>query len=65
MFPHKMVLVENEAVLLCVTMRNLQLHLRLHSSVQRFDIAFVIKKSGFCGGLFKRILAWQHSISKS
>ena len=50
---HKMVFIENEAALLCVT---LQEHLQLQSSVQLFDIAFVIKKFSFCGALFKRIL---------
>ena len=36
---------------------NVQWHLQLQSSVQLFDIVFVIKKSSFCGALFKRILA--------
>ena len=61
-FSHKMVLIENEAALLCVTMRERAIQLR--SSVQLFDIAFVIKKSSFCGALFKRILAWKQGISK-
>ena len=47
-----MVLVENETALLCVTMRNVQGYLQLQSSVQLCDIAFVIKKSSFCGALF-------------
>ena len=49
-FLHKMVFIENEAALLCVTMHE-QGHLQLQSSVQLFDIAFVIKKSSFCGAL--------------
>ena len=44
---------------------NMQEHLQLQSSVQRFDIAFAIKKFSFCGALFKRILAWKRDISKS
>ena len=61
LFSHKMVFIENEAALLCVTMQG---HLQLPSSVQLFDIAFVIKKFSFCGALFKRILAWKQDISK-
>ena len=38
--------------------------IELQSSVQRFDIAFAIKKFNFCGALFKRILAWKRGISK-
>ena len=63
-FSHKMVLIENEAALLCVTMRECARALQLQSSVQRFDIAFAIKKFSFCGALFKRILAWERGISK-
>ena len=51
-FSHKMVLIENEAALLCVTMRERAVQLR--SSVQLFDIAFVIKKSSFCGALLNK-----------
>ena len=54
-----MVFIENEAALLCVTMRECARALQLQSSVQRFDIAFAIKKFSFCGALFKRILAWK------
>ena len=36
--------IENEAALLCVTMRNVEGDLQLQSSVQFFDIAFAIKK---------------------
>ena len=43
---------------------NVQWHLQLHSSVQRFDIAFFIKRFGFCGALFERSLAWKQDISK-
>ena len=60
-FSHKMVFIENEAALLCVTMQE---HLQLQSSVQLFDIAFTIKKFSFCGALFKHILAWKRGISK-
>ena len=60
-FSHKIIFIENEAVLLC---GNVQGHLQLQSSVQLFDIAFVIKKFSFCGALFKRILAWKRDISK-
>ena len=56
-----MILIENETALLC---ENVQGHLQLQSSVQLFDIAFVIKKSTFCGSLFKRILAWKQDISE-
>ena len=42
----------------------MQRHLQLQSSVQRFDIAFAIKKISFYGALFKRILAWKRSISE-
>ena len=52
-----MFLIEIEAALLCVTMRNVQGNLQLQSSVQRFDIAFAKKMFCFCGALFKRILA--------
>ena len=58
-FSHKMILIENETALLC---ENVQGHLQLQSSVQLFDIAFVIKKSSFCGALFKRISAWKQDI---
>ena len=44
---------------------NMRGHLQLPSSVQLFDIAFVIKKFSFCGALFKRILVWKQGISKS
>ena len=60
-FSHKMVFIENEAALLCVTMQE---HLQLQSSVQLFDIAFTIKKFSFCGALFKCILTWKRDISK-
>ena len=56
-----MAVIENEAALLC---GNVQWHLQLQSSGQLSDIAFVIKKSSFCGALFKRILAWKQGISK-
>ena len=46
-----MVFIENEAALLCVTMRERARALQLQSSVQRFDIAFAIKKFSFCGAL--------------
>ena len=42
----------------------MQEHLQLQSSVQRFDIAFAIKKFSFFGARFKRILAWTRDISK-
>ena len=64
LFSHKMVFIENEAALLCVTMRERARALQLQSSVQRFDIAFAIEKFSFCGALFKRILAWKRIISK-
>ena len=51
LFSHKMVFIENEAALLCVTMRERARALQLQSSVQRFDIAFVIEKFNFCGTL--------------
>ena len=53
LFSHKLVFIENETALLCVTMRE---RARAFASV-RFDIAFAIKKFIFCGALFKRILA--------
>ena len=34
------------------------------SSVYLFDISFAIKKFGFCGAIFKSILAWERGISK-
>ena len=43
---------------------NVQGYLQLQSSVQRFDIAFAIKKFSFSGAPFKRILAWKQDISK-
>ena len=43
LFPHKMVFIKNEAVLLCELSGNVQGHLQLQSSVQRFDKAFTIK----------------------
>ena len=64
LFPHKMVFIKNEAVLLCELCGNVQGHLQLQSSVQRFHITFAIKKFSFCGALFKRILAWKQDISK-
>ena len=51
LFSHKMVFIENEAALLCVTMRECARALQLQSSVQRFGIAFAIKKFSFCGTL--------------
>ena len=51
LFSHKMVFIENEAALLCVTMRERVRALQLQSSVQGFDIAFAIKKFSFCGTL--------------
>ena len=63
-FSHKMVFIENEAALLCVTVGDVQGHLQLQSSVQRFHIAFAIKKFSFFGSLFKHILAWKRDISK-
>ena len=62
-FLHKMVFIENEAALLCVTMHE-QGHLQLQSSAQLFDIAFAIKKFSFCDALFKRILAWKRDTFK-
>ena len=58
--------IENEAALLCVTMRerDVQRHLQLQPSVQLFDIAFAIKKFSFYDALFKRILAWKRDISE-
>ena len=53
---HKVVFIENEVVLLCVIMRNVQGHLQLQPSVLFFHIAFAIIKFGFCGAFFKRIL---------
>ena len=41
------------------------INVQVQSSVQLFDVSFVIKKFSFCGGLFKRILAWERGISKS
>ena len=38
--------------------------LQLQSSVQRFDIAFAIKKFSFCGALFKRIFASKRHFQK-
>ena len=64
-FSHKMVLIKNEAAVLCVTMRERQGHLQLQSSVQLFDIAFAIKKFSFCGALHKLFLAWGRDIFKS
>ena len=64
-FSHKMVFIENEAALLCVTMRERARALQLQSSVQRFDIAFAIEKFSFCGALFKCILAWKRGIFKN
>ena len=43
---------------------NVQGYLQLQSSVQRFDIAFAIKKFSFCGALFNCIFAWKRDISK-
>ena len=40
------------------------INVQLQSSVELFDISFAIKKSIFCGALFKRILAWERGISK-
>ena len=62
LFSHKMVFIENETVLLCVTMW--EGHLQPQPSVERFDIGFAIKKFSFCGALFKRILLWKRAISK-
>ena len=42
----------------------MQRHLQLQSSLQLFDLAFVITKFSFCGSLFKCILAWERGISK-
>ena len=50
-FLHKMVIIENEAVLLCVTMWQ---GARAFS-VQLFDIAFAIKEFSLGGALFKHI----------
>ena len=58
-FSHKIVFIENEAVLLCVTMRERARTFVATINVQLFDIAFVIKKFSFCGALFKHILAWK------
>ena len=40
---------------------NVQGHLQLRSSVQLFDIVFVVTKFSFYGAVFKRILASFHS----
>ena len=63
-FSHKMVPVKNETALMCVTKQERARAFEATISVQRFDIAFVIKKSSFCGALFKHILAWKQGISK-
>ena len=58
-FSHKVVVIENETALLCVTMWG---HARAFAATiywTIFYIAFVIKKSSFCGALFKRILVWR------
>ena len=51
-FSHKMVFTENEAELLCVTMR------------QRARAFAATIKFSFCGTLFKRILAWNEAFPK-
>ena len=64
-FSHKMAFIEIKTLLLCVTMRE---HARAFATTIYcivFDIAFAIKKFSFCGELFKRILVWERSISKS
>ena len=40
------------------------IEVQLQSSVYLFDISFAIKKFGFCGAFFKRILTWERGISK-
>ena len=58
-FSHKMLLIKNEAALLCVTMQEHGRAFVATSGVQLFDVAFSI----FCGALFKRILLWKRDIS--
>ena len=53
-FSHKMVFIENEAALLCVTMWERARAFAAQSSIQiqLFDIAFGIKKVSFCGAFW-------------
>ena len=59
-----MVFIENEAALLCVTMRERARALQLQSSVQRFDIAFAIEKFNFCGTLLNAFLHENEAFSR-
>ena len=47
LFSYKIVLIENEAALMCVTMQERARVFAATVSVQRFDIAFVIKTFSF------------------
>ena len=62
-FSHRMVFIENEAAVLCITKWEHTRAFAAQSSIQLFDIAFAINVS-FCGSLFKHILAWKQDISK-
>ena len=59
-FSYKMIFIENETALLCVTMRE-----RARAFAATIDIAFAIKNFSFCDALFKRTLAWERGISKN
>ena len=69
---HKMILIKNEAALLCITMQERAMGICSYNLVYNFTIqliaysyiAFAIKKFSFCGALFKRILGWERGISK-
>ena len=68
---NKVIFIEKEAILLCVTRRKLvtrvmrNTHLQLQSSVKLFDMAFAITKSSFCDALFKRIFTLEQGIRNS
>ena len=55
-FSHIMVFIENEAALLCVTMK--ERAMGIAASVI-FDKAFTIVKPSFRGAFFKRVLSWE------
>ena len=69
---HKMILIKNEAALLCITMQERAMGICSYNLVYNFTIqliaysyiAFAIKKFSFCGALFNGILAWKRAISK-
>ena len=60
-FLHKMVLTENEATLLCVTMRERERAFAV--SIYCTNIDIFIKTCSFCGSLFK-CMEWKQNISK-